>query len=109
MKLVLLNTTIATTDGTFRISELSLDEARKLAQANIGNFENGIGHKATAQILGNLLGIDIEAERVEVAQVVGQKAIVLKMKGRVPEGKILSEAEMEEIGYSLKLMEKLED
>ena len=40
---------------------------------------------------------------------VGQKAIVLKMKGRVPEGKILSEAEMEEIGYSLKLMEKLED
>ena len=48
MKLVLLNTTIATTDGTFRISELSLDEARKLAQANIGNFENGIGHKATA-------------------------------------------------------------
>ena len=109
MKLVLLNTTIATTDGTFRISELSLDEARKLAQANIGNFENGIGHKATAETLGALLGIQIEAERVEVAQVVGQKAIVLKMKGRIPEGKILNKEEMEEMGYSLKLMEKLSD
>lgn len=38
MKLVLLNTTIATTNGTFRITDLSLEKARELAQANIGNF-----------------------------------------------------------------------
>ena len=81
MKLVLLNTTIATTNGTFRITDLSLEKARELAQANIGNFENGIGHKATADTLGKLLGIEINADREE----------------------------MEKMGYSLKLMEKLDD
>ena len=109
MKLVLLNTTIATTNGTFRITDLSLENARELAQANIGNFENGIGHKATADTLGKLLGIEINADRVAVVQEKGQLAIVLKLNGRVQEGQILSQEEMEKMGYSLKLMEKLDD
>ena len=99
MKIALLNTTIATTNGIFKVSDLSLEKARELAQANIGNFENGIGHQATAKTLGKLLGIDINADRIEVEQ----------KKGQLPEGKILSEKEMEEIGYSLKLMEKIDD
>ena len=109
MKIALLNTTIATTNGIFKVSDLSLEKARELAQANIGHFENGIGHQATAKTLGKLLGIDINADRIEVEQKKGQLAIVIKIKGRIPEGKILSEKEMEEIGYSLKLMEKIDD
>jgi len=38
------------------------------------------------------------------AQEVGQQAIVLKINGRIPEGKILSLEDIEEIGYTLKLM-----
>jgi len=38
------------------------------------------------------------------AQEVGQQAIVLKINGRIPEGKILSLEDIEGIGYTLKLM-----
>lgn len=68
-----------------------------------------IGHEATANTLSKLLGLEIQYERNTLEQEKGQLALVLKLNGRVPENTILTEEEMEKMGYSLKLLEKIAD
>ena len=109
MKLAMLNTTIATTNGVFKITDLSLEQARQLAMENKDNILSAIGHEATAQVMTTLLGVEVPTNRIVFAQEKGQKAIVLKMNGRIPEGVVLTVEDMEKIEYSFKLMEKLED
>ena len=107
-KLALLNSTVLTSNGIFKLTDLSLQEARNLVLQNLDNLENCIGHQATALTLSNLLNIEVLPERSSLSQVKGQLAIVLKLNGRVNEGQILSQSEMEQMGYSLKLLEKLD-
>lgn len=59
--------------------------------------------------LSKLLGLEIQYERNTLEQEKGQLALVLKLNGRVPENTILTEEEMEKIGYTLKLLEKIAD
>ena len=107
-KLALLNSTVLTSNGIFKLTDLSLQEARNLVLQNLDNLENCIGHQATALTLSNLLNIEVLPERSSLSQVKGQLAIVLKLNGRVNEGQILSQSEMEQMGYSLKLLERLD-
>ena len=107
-KLALLNSTVLTSNGIFKLTDLSLQEARNLVLQNLDNLENCIGHQATALTLSNLLNIEVLPERSSLSQVKGQLAIVLKLNGRVNEGQVLSQSEMEQMGYSLKLLEKLD-
>ncbi len=106
LPIALLNGAVVTTNGLYRISDISVQEARDLLYQN--NFVSAIGHKTTAQILSELLKIPIQMNRIEFQQQIGQKAIVFKLNRRSPEGSILSKQEIEEIGYSLKLMDRLE-
>lgn len=71
--------------------------------------KNCIGHEATANTLSKLLGLEIQYERNTLEQEKGQLALVLKLNGRVPENTILTEEEMEKMGYTLKLLEKIAD
>lgn len=57
--------------------------------------------------LSKLLGLEIQYERNTLEQEKGQLALVLKLNGRVPENTILTEEEMEKMGYTLKLLEKI--
>lgn len=59
--------------------------------------------------LSKLLGLEIQYERNTLEQEKGQLALVLKLNGRVPENTILTEEEMEKMGYTLKLLEKIAD
>ena len=47
-KLALLNSTVLTNNGIFKLTDLSLEEARNLVLQNLDNLENCIGHQATA-------------------------------------------------------------
>ena len=105
MKLGLLNTTIATTDGTYVIKTISLEEAIALVQDN--EIDSAIGHESTAQIMTILLGVAIPVNRQPFEQQEGQKALVFKLNGRPPEGKILSLQEIEAIGFTWKVMERV--
>lgn len=105
MKLGLLNTTIATNDGEYRLQTISLDEALALVKESNG-LDSAIGHAATAEVLSRLLGIDVPVNRQEFAQQAGQKALAFKLKGRIPEGRILSMEEIESLGYVLKVLER---
>jgi len=98
----ILNTSIITADGNYTLTTITTIQAQELAQNN--QILSAVGHEATAQVLTTILGVDIPVNRILFAQEVGQQAIVLKINGRIPEGKILSLEDIEEIGYTLKLM-----
>lgn len=105
--ITILNTSILTTTGTFRLDDITLDEAKNLVHNN--EILSAVGHKSTADILTTLLEKEIPANRIEYAQNVNEKALVFKLNGRPEEGKILTADEIQEIGYKFQLLTKLSD
>lgn len=106
MLLAILNTSIITAYGEFRYIPLSLEDAQNVAQtANMGyGVLSAVGHQSTAEILTELLEFDIPVNRIQFAQEPGQDALVFKLKGRAPEGVILTREEIEAIGYEFGLL-----
>jgi hypothetical protein len=111
MKVAVLNTSIITAYGSFEYNAISLSDAKHIAfeamEPTIGTGDgilSAVGHQSTADILTELLETDIPVNRIQFAQEVGQEAIVFKLKGRAPEGVILSREEIESIGYEFGLL-----
>lgn len=107
-KLALLNTSILTTAGAYRLIDITLDDARRIVSDHAGNLDSAIGHQSTAEIMTTLLGTEIPVNRQMFTQEVGQEALVFKLNGRPEEGKILSSEEIEEIGYKFQVLLRLE-
>lgn len=102
----LFNGTVATSNGLYRISDIDKETAKKYIKKY--GFISAIGHKATAEIMSDMLGIDIPMNRIQFYQEVGQIVIVFKLNERPPEGEVLDRKELESTGYCLKIMERLE-
>jgi hypothetical protein len=100
----ILNTSIATADGTYTLRTVTLDEALTLIGG--GPILSAVGHESTAQILTALLGREVAVNRIQFEQEAGQVALVFKLNGRAPEGRILTADEVAAIGYTLKIMER---
>lgn len=100
----LLNTSILTDYGTFKYSPIGLDYARELVTTH--PYQSAIGHSATAEILSELLGVPVSVNRIQYIQG-DEVAIVFKLRGRTPEGKILTREEVEQIGYDFGLLQKI--
>src|SRR5438874_9947359 len=101
-KLTLLNTSILTSFGTYTYEPLTLEEARALVsefQREGKSLQSAIGHQTTAELLSGLLGLTVAVNRTEYKQTVSDVALIFKLKGRPPEGKVLSREELEEMGY----------
>jgi hypothetical protein len=114
MKLAILNTSILTAFGSFDYKAISLEDAKLLCfnalEPTIGPDDgvlSAIGHESTATILTSLLEVNISMNRIQFAQELHQSAIVFKLKGRPPEGKILTVEEIEVIGYEFGLLTRL--
>ena len=106
LPVALFNGTVATTNGVYSIKDTDISTAKKHIKEN--GFISAIGHDATAEILSRILEADIPMNRIQFHQEVGQLAIAFKLNVRPPEGDILNIDEIEEIGYNLKIMERLE-
>lgn len=105
MTLAILNTPILTDIGTYKLSNITLEQAQKLVNEN--EFTSYIGHQATAEIISILLGTEVPMNRGQFKQELGQKAIIFKLKSRLLEGQILvTTQEIEEIGYEFQLLER---
>lgn len=102
MKLAILNTSIVTTDGEYTLSSITPAEA--VALAADADLDSAVGHDSTAAILSTILGREVPVCRQIFAQAAGQQAIIFKLNGRPEPGKELSRAELEEIGFSFKLL-----
>jgi hypothetical protein len=103
--ITLLNSPIITSHGNFTYSEVSLEEVKLLMS---GGFLSAIGHKTTADVMSVITGYPVEANRILYRQEVGDKAVVFRLEGRPPEGAILTAEEIEDIGYSWGLLERIE-
>jgi hypothetical protein len=102
----IFNGPICTTDGLYWVSEITPKEAQDLIRTY--GFVSAVGHEASAEVLSAVLETEIPMNRIQFIQSVGQKAVALMLNIRPPEGTVLSTAEMLDVGFTLKLMERLE-
>ena len=106
MPIALLNAPVITAMGTYRMRPVRLRVAARLVRQR--GFVSAIGHKATADLLADLLGVDCPATRIDFRQEAGQHALVFRLDRRLPEGRVLqSRQDIEHIGYSMVLLTRL--
>jgi hypothetical protein len=77
-----------------RVEPTSLEEVKSLLKEG---FVSCIGHEATARLFSALIGIPIPANRIPIKLQEGDCLIVGQVMTRLPEGKVLSEAEMRDV------------
>lgn len=80
------------------MEDVTLDQARQIVSDNVDNLDSAIGHTATAEIMNTLLNVSIPVNRQMFQQEIGQQALIFKLNGRPEERKILTGAEIENIG-----------
>ncbi|ABR47872.1 Domain of unknown function DUF1874 [Alkaliphilus metalliredigens QYMF] len=106
LPIALFNGTVATSNGTYHVEDITVEEAKQLIEKY--GFLSAIGHEAVAEVMSYLFGVEIEMNRIQFQHQVGQKAIALKLTERPPEGSVLCREEMDKIGYSLKIMTRID-
>lgn len=106
--IALLNTTIITGDGVYSCQPIGINEVKVLCRIN--TTVSFIGHQGTADAMSTLLDIPVGVNRSQYKQdKTGMKAVCLKVRGRIPEGKILTIDELNTIGYDFFLLERVGD
>lgn len=103
-KVVLLNTSILTSYGNYQYIKVRVEDVREMV--GLLPVISAIGHESTAEIMSSLLGIKVPVNRIQYKQVFNDLAIVFKLNGRPPEGKILTKKEIEKIGHEWGYLEK---
>ena len=77
-----------------RFEEISVEEAKNLIT---NGFESAVGHAGTAQILSQLLSVNVPVARKEVKLARGQVAVIFQLLIRLQEGQILSAEEVQQL------------
>jgi hypothetical protein len=102
--IAILNTSILTADGSYTLRTITLGQARSLIADR--EIISAVGHQSTADILTTLLGREIPVNRIEFTQPRESAAIVFKLRGRPPEGAVLTAEQVQAIGYDLKILDR---
>jgi hypothetical protein len=100
----LMNTTVVPQGayGTWEIAPVSLPEAQELLRREV--FISAVGHQSTAEIMSDLLGQDIQSNRIQVRPDRGDRFLCFRILQRAPEGAILDREQIEQVGYEWCLM-----
>lgn len=108
-KLTIFNSSALTDFGSFEYRQIVPEEARAILsafQGKGGTFRSAIGHEGTAKILSRILGVNIPYNRISFSQEAGEVVLVFKLKGRVGEGVVLTDEQIERVGYEFGLLTK---
>ena len=80
--------------------QVSIEEAKDLLEKEY--FTSAVGHKATAELLTKILGVEIPYNRIQIELEPGDKVLAFLLKKRLEEGKVIeSIEELNQIGYTL--------
>jgi len=72
--------------------KLTLDGAREWIKQ--GDFVSAVGHESTAQLLSELLGVEIKQNRIFVDMRPEDEALAVQFLQRIAEGRVLSREEL---------------
>lgn len=98
-----MNSPVLTAFGVWKYQgPLSVEEVRGLLTEQ--SYISAIGHEATAAYLSQLLLMDIPANRIQVSLMPGDRAIISRLKNRLPEGQVLNLEQLENIPFELGLL-----
>jgi len=104
-KIYVLNTLIIPIDfskhpkATVLMEKISVEEVKQILTNN--PFVSAVGHEATAKLLSQLFGVSIPVNRIAIYLEPGDTGIHFFLKTRLPEGKVLSEAELKTLDFWL--------
>ena len=90
-------------EAILRIKEISKEEVKEILKEG---FISAIGHQSTAEILSQLLDINIPFNRVQIKITPSDKLIVFQILTRLEEGKILSKEEISKLPFKFFLIER---
>nr|DAW77590.1 MAG TPA: hypothetical protein [Caudoviricetes sp.] len=105
-QLYVLNTTIIPNNGTFVMEDIGLIAVQQLL--NEYAFTSAIGHDSTSAIISELVEIEVPTNRATITLDKGDLAIYFKLDKRPPEGEILSKQQIQELGFSWKLIKRID-
>jgi hypothetical protein len=105
MTIYLLNTPILTSYGEWHFEgPITVEQAKsRIAQG----FKSAVGHEASAQFLSQLLDVDVTMNRISINMQADDEALVLRIKSRLPEGKLLTHVEIANTPYELGWLRKV--
>jgi hypothetical protein len=107
MKITFMNVPLMTVAGKFKMTELSIEEAKALCQ-QADEFGSAVGHSGAADAITSLLHIECQVNRIQYEQPVGEHVISIKLLSRMPEGYgNLTKEIMDEIGFKFYHVERL--
>jgi hypothetical protein len=102
--LTFLNSWVLTAFGTFEITPISIEDARRLIAEFVAEgkeVRSAIGHEPTAQYLSELFEHHLPFNRISFVQGIEDLAIAMKLRDRPPEGKILTIEALREMEIDL--------
>ena len=92
MTIYIINAPILTAYGSWQFDgPITQSAAVELLK---GGFISAIGHSASAYLLKDFLGIDIPINRIQIEMQPDDKALILRLLSRLPEGKVLDYHEL---------------
>lgn len=105
MTTYLINAPILPNYGRYDFQPLPIEQAQALL---VSGFVSAIGHDATAKLLTHILKQEILPNRIQISLEVGDVAIIFRLQTRLPEGKVLDEAELFAMPFELGLLTRLQ-
>jgi len=84
---------------------VSVDEARGVLAKG---FISAIGHDAAALFLSDRLGVNVAMNRIRIQMLPGDRALVLRLNGRLPAVMDLDDAAMTALPFELGILERLD-
>lgn len=84
-------------EGVFANQKISVEKAKKIF-ASADAITSAIGHQGSAEAF-TALGMPTEVNRINATMKNEDKALCLKVLGRIPEGQILTLQQLESVGF----------
>ncbi|TWT63725.1 STIV orfB116 family protein [Rubinisphaera italica] len=101
MTTYLLNSPVLTNYGDYSYSQLSVEQAKEILA---DGFESSVGHAGAAEFLSMLLEMNVPFNRSQIRMEAGDRAIVLNLGQRLPEGTMISALDMRNFDFELGLI-----